>query len=505
MDKSRKLLAAVCVFFLLLLVFFHARKSIAAAEDDDLRVILREGTPPPESISGKQAEFITLKRGKALEEKLLQLENKMTAFRSKQVAKRSKHSEPAATAPPKKPVSVQGGEPRTTPTTHSAQTATSLIQTTAYSTQAPTEPGTTTSIQTTAYSTQAPTEPGTTGIKETIQLQRAHTPPEKNLFTFFQSSNAANGIQLLNPMLWAKLLPGWRVVVLNDSTVADWIPDLPAEFLRLYGAAKSDVVRVGALYHHGGLYFDTDILVVNGTLMSAWANKLFEGYEIVSYGDSRPTNSVACEFARHHAWSSNCMGASKQNPFMETWWKNVKAKFSRTCTPQQFKSKIICCYISGMDVPQNCHIPWGHIEHLKALDSGKDGTAFPFPHTAGYNSTKLTYCLNGPAQTFIAPENSQTFLEIYSPAPADGACHPVPGTAHLSCPHLDSAKLVENYFSRAAYHLFSSSMPAGVAVKKINPVELLNTTIVLSELIKRSMGFASTTPLDKQMNAIMAP
>ena len=39
---------------------------------------------------------------------------------------------------------------------------------------------------------------------------------------------------------------------------------MPEEFFRLpYAAAASDVIRAAAVHHHGGLYMDTDFVIVN--------------------------------------------------------------------------------------------------------------------------------------------------------------------------------------------------------------------------------------------------
>lgn len=59
----------------------------------------------------------------------------------------------------------------------------------------------------------------------------------------------------LNIKSWAKHNPHMKIVLLNDSNVKEYIPDMPEEFFKMpYQAAKSDVIRAGSIYHHGGLY-----------------------------------------------------------------------------------------------------------------------------------------------------------------------------------------------------------------------------------------------------------
>ena len=50
--------------------------------------------------------------------------------------------------------------------------------------------------------------------------------------------------------------------MVNDTNVEKLIPDLPHEYFMLpYASAKSDLLRAALLYHHGGIYMDTDFLV----------------------------------------------------------------------------------------------------------------------------------------------------------------------------------------------------------------------------------------------------
>ena len=54
----------------------------------------------------------------------------------------------------------------------------------------------------------------------------------------------------LNIKTWGKYAPDMEIVLLNESNIKDWIPDLPQEFFRLpYDQVKSDVMR--AVSRHG--------------------------------------------------------------------------------------------------------------------------------------------------------------------------------------------------------------------------------------------------------------
>eukprot|EP00392_Amoebophrya_sp_AT5.2_P007527 g7542.t1 len=53
-----------------------------------------------------------------------------------------------------------------------------------------------------------------------------------------------------------------RIILLNNQNLKKYIPDAPEEYFRLpYSAAKSDAVRYAVLFHLGGIYMDTDILM----------------------------------------------------------------------------------------------------------------------------------------------------------------------------------------------------------------------------------------------------
>ena len=44
-----------------------------------------------------------------------------------------------------------------------------------------------------------------------------------------------------------------RLVLINDSNIRDYVPDLPEEYWRLpYHQCKSDFVRAAVVYHNGG-------------------------------------------------------------------------------------------------------------------------------------------------------------------------------------------------------------------------------------------------------------
>ena len=60
-------------------------------------------------------------------------------------------------------------------------------------------------------------------------------------------------------------------VLLHDLNVRIYVPDMPDEYFKLpYPSAKSDMLRYGVLYHHGGIYMDADLLAEVSAAINRW-------------------------------------------------------------------------------------------------------------------------------------------------------------------------------------------------------------------------------------------
>eukprot|EP00439_Symbiodinium_sp_Y106_P005502 s587_g1.t1 len=71
-------------------------------------------------------------------------------------------------------------------------------------------------------------------------------------------------------------------VLINDTNIAEYIPDLPEEYFRLPDhGSRSDVIRYALIYHHGGIYMDTDILVLRD--LNEVLDKVADDYDLISY------------------------------------------------------------------------------------------------------------------------------------------------------------------------------------------------------------------------------
>ena len=71
---------------------------------------------------------------------------------------------------------------------------------------------------------------------------------------------------------WRVKNPGWKVVLLNENNLKDYLDDV--NFLAresISPAAKSDIVRLNMLYKHGGVWADATLLCMRS--LDVWVDK----------------------------------------------------------------------------------------------------------------------------------------------------------------------------------------------------------------------------------------
>jgi len=335
-----------------------------------------------------------------------------------------------------------------------------------------------------------------------------------------------------------------KLVMVNDTNIKDYVPDLPEEYFRLpYAAAKSDFVRAAVLYHQGGVYMDTDFLLMKP--MDDVLAQLQE-HEIVAYNGFEgglPAESNSCQ-----EYSSNWLAARKGNLFHKTWWENMRQKLTRVCGEGEMANneEKVCCHEAFAKEPdkRSCHIPWAHLEHLKNPKSDNDLHRKAAEDTTsreilvkehkssleevekvlqavndGNQKAKQIpaeaqlYCLNGirglaphlNGEVYWQPWNSatQTTGELLKTQPDYKqfedrfSCKQV-NENDLECTHSQDGdhtkkpQVYKDFFNRMAYHLFFS-------LRTVNPEtreQMLQGNWMLSEMYRRSLGVAkaASTP-----------
>jgi hypothetical protein len=130
----------------------------------------------------------------------------------------------------------------------------------------------------------------------------------------------------------------------------------------------------------------------------------------------------------------------------------------------------VCCHANDLLDPRECHISWGHLEHLKIPSQDHDRS----PKSQLENSTRA--CLAG-QQSFVPDLVIGTEL-FWRPWPYnyDGVqCKRVGDDMH--CIGTKSRRVL-NFFRWIAYHLFFSSR----SNKAMSEEELLEGDFLLSHI-----------------------
>ncbi|CAK8999297.1 unnamed protein product [Durusdinium trenchii] len=247
--------------------------------------------------------------------------------------------------------------------------------------------------------------------------------------------------------------------LINETNIREFIPDLPAEYDRMppdYDAAKSDVVRYALLYHHGGIYLDTDFLVARD--LSPVLDRI-EDHDIVSY----TTTGQACH---RGTFSSNFLAGRKGSSVFEAIWNAQKEALSNHCDDKlPANDRKVCC---SDDLERPCHIPWAGIG---------ENVAHPVLKNMLMMRTGIKiYCFEG-KDSFV-PQN---FLDILKKHPKlDDAVKAFQRSG------------VTNPLERLMYHLFASQ---GFGADH-DGATLFDPSTFVGHLYRKSVGSFTEIPRD---------
>jgi len=286
-------------------------------------------------------------------------------------------------------------------------------------------------------------------------------------------------------------------------------------------------VRAAVLYHHGGLYLDTDFIVMK-SLSNVFA-KLDEGWDVVAYGDNADLESGTCT---GNKFTSNFMAARKSNPVSATWWENIKTKLTRSCGEGEYETEKVCCHEAfAPGDPNVCHVPWGHLEWLKnpALDPddsalGQASTSATMAKLKGATPKEAEvlaavlrgnkpakqlpvdvriYCFQGPDG--LAPHlNGEVYWQKWdamAQATSRESASADQYDLRFDCKEAEKGDLectrgnwgsdsrkFANFFGRIAYHLFFSTR----SMDKGTPEDTLAADWLIAELHRRSLKEATS-------------
>lgn len=248
-----------------------------------------------------------------------------------------------------------------------------------------------------------------------------------NLFTLWNYPGRAPLFARLNVESWRRHSHGLcnEPVLVNDTSVKTYIPDLPEEYFKLpYEAAKSDAIRYALIYHHGGLYLDTDFLVVKDLDKVV---ELLQVQDLVSYQDTGGAGDGLGQCT--DAFSSNFIAGKKGSAFHKSVWEKQKKLMTAHCPVEHEREEVVCCFD---DPGKQCHVPWASlgewVSHGVARELQGGGGEF------------LSTCFQA-WETFVPAQFAYVLDHV--PVLAEAATH-------------FEQFYIQRPFDRVAYHLFNS-------------------------------------------------
>eukprot|EP00039_Didymoeca_costata_P031240 m.33835 g.33835 ORF g.33835 m.33835 type:complete len:366 (-) comp8612_c0_seq1:86-1183(-) len=333
-------------------------------------------------------------------------------------------------------------------------------------------------------------------------------PNWDTIWAYYNYPNGPPPFTVLNLETWKRHNPGMKIRLINESNIREYVPDLPEEFFRLpYDQCKSDVLRTAVIFHHGGLYLDTDFLVMK-PLRKILSH--LETNDIVSYTVDNGPKTASCV----PSFSSNWHAGRKGNYVSQVWWNNIKTLLTRMCDPGDFRDEVdkVCCHEKGAPEKEakKCHIPWAQLEHLKNPKEWAAKHSQDASHIQQLSQDPKLFCLEGDrsltphrhGQLYWMPWDRKRGITNttgkWGIAKFRCNCTEEIGSGDLLCnastvqdkpdkpPRVtNKGKRISNFFGRPAYHLYASTHLNKESW--VTPQRILEHDWLLSELYRRSL------------------
>ena len=160
----------------------------------------------------------------------------------------------------------------------------------------------------------------------------------------------------------------FHVNVVNRSNIASFVPDLPPQFWMLpTPVAFSDAGRLALLAHHGGLYIDSDFLIMR-SLVPIY--ELLKKVDVVGSVFSTPhgshESSEQCSQTGNIA--ANFIAARPNTSLFRMSWRKLQVVLRQPCE----RGKRICCpqstdmgnMLSGYATNLHCRVPHALTDHM---------------------------------------------------------------------------------------------------------------------------------------------
>jgi len=115
---------------------------------------------------------------------------------------------------------------------------------------------------------------------------------------------------------------GCQVIQVTPETLSDYLPDLPPDLMRIEEMAhKADMIRTMLVARHGGMWLDSDAIVLSDL---NWMFDLLEGAEFVGFNNGGRLQA-------ERPWVRvNCFLSRPGGEVVTGWMRGQHAKFPRT-------------------------------------------------------------------------------------------------------------------------------------------------------------------------------
>jgi len=102
----------------------------------------------------------------------------------------------------------------------------------------------------------------------------------------------------------------YKLKILNEKTIKEYLPNIRNDFDNLMVAQKVDYYRIALLYKYGGIWLDADIIIMKD--LEPIFKKLDQGYDYVGFG----CTGAQCSYGKFRP-SNWVLGARPQSVLME--------------------------------------------------------------------------------------------------------------------------------------------------------------------------------------------
>lgn len=121
----------------------------------------------------------------------------------------------------------------------------------------------------------------------------------------------------------AKKNSGVEVIQVTPETLSQYVPNIPDELYSIGEIAhKADMIRAMLIYEQGGMWLDSDAIVIKNL---QWLFKLLDNYEFVGFNDRGDIKDEKNTDIR-----INCFLAQPKSNIIGKWVKAQHQKFPRT-------------------------------------------------------------------------------------------------------------------------------------------------------------------------------